>query len=310
MARHAGPIVDAHHHLWTFDADLHPWLADPARKPLARDFGPGDYRQAFAGFPLAATVWVEALSRDPEQEAALASDWHDAHPDLCNALVAHVPLDASDAGARLDRLQARFAGLRGVRDVVSWAPGRSSFARAPDLLTRPGFRRGLAELRGRQLSFDLMLLPHQLETAAAVLGEVEGLRVAVEHAASPEDQSRAGLDRWRRGLRRIASLPATIVKVSALHVLQPEWTNTSLKRVFDPLVEVFGPERLCFGSDYPTHDLACPGATALDSYMSLTSAWSAADQHAFFAGTAARFYRLSLPSAGRAGQGPASPRAA
>jgi L-fuconolactonase len=296
MPRYAGPIVDAHHHLWRFTGGSHPWLAAPGCEALARDFVPHDYRRAFGGFPIIGSVWIEALAALSEDELRQAEDLHRQDRALCNALVAHVPLDAPDVEDRLDRFQARFPALRGIRDIVSAAPGRASFARSADLLRSAAFRRGLEALRDRELSFDLMLLPHQLAAAAALLERVDGLQVAVEHAGSPEDQSSGGLRQWRRNLRRIARLPSTIVKVSALQVLDPGWTQERLAhRVLDPLLDMFGADRLCFGSDFPAHDLACPAAIALDTFLDLTSGWTEPQQRAFFLDTASRFYRIFLP---------------
>ena len=295
MARYGGPILDAHHHLWRLNTPPHPWL-NGGPGPLARDVLPADYGLTFADFPVVGTVWIEALAADPGLELQMAADWHAANPGLCNALVGHLPLDAPDIEDRLDTMLERQPLLRGIRDIVSHRPIGQSFARASDLLDRTDFCRGLVAVRERNLSFDLMLLPHQLHPAAALFERVEGLKLAIEHAGSPEDQSTHGLGQWRDGMAAFARRPNTVVKVSALHCLDPSWTLASLGRNLDPLVELFGPEKLCFGSDFPTHDLACPGPVALDSFLELTADWDPASQRDFFFETARDFYRVALPA--------------
>jgi len=289
---YAGPVIDAHHHLWRARPGAHPWIEGNAA--LARDFTAADHAAAFAATPIAATVWVEALAADPEAELAAAEAERQASRGrVASALIAHAPLDAPDIGERLDRLAAISPALRGVRDIVSAGAGRPSPARHPDLLARPGFRAGLAALAARGLVFDLMLRPHQMPQAARLLSALPDLRVAVEHAADPWDQSPEGLAAWRAGLAALAALPGAVLKVSALQCHDPGWSRDSLRRLMDAMVESFGPERLAWGSDWPVHDLACPGPVALEALRDVTADWPAPAQHALFAGTAAAVYGLA-----------------
>ena len=306
MARHSGPVIDAHHHLWRARPGAHPWIDGTAA--LARDFTARDHAAAFGGAGIVATVWVEALARDPEAELMRAeTERSDSGGRVATALVAHAPLDAPDIAVRLDRLMALSPAMRGVRDIVSAGGGRPGPARRPDLLDCPRFRDGLAALSVRGLSFDLMLRPHQMTQAARLLDALPGLAVAVEHAGDPWDQSPAGLARWADGLRALATRPETILKVSALQCHDPGWSVESLRRLFEPMVDTFGPARMAWGSDWPVHDLACPGPDALAACRDLTADWPAEAQQHLFHATAARFYRIALPP-DAAYQDPLSPR--
>ena len=65
-------VIDAHHHIWDLDANVHPWLRDepppPFRygdsRPLRRNYLPAHYRADAAGFNIVATVYMEA-EHDP-----------------------------------------------------------------------------------------------------------------------------------------------------------------------------------------------------------------------------------------------------
>jgi len=290
-------IIDTHHHLWTLAPGSHPWLEDPARAALRLPAGPADYLAAFPGEEIIGTVWIEALAADPEEELRQAEAVRMANSGrIATALVAHAPLDAPDIGARLDRLMRISSALRGIRDIVSAAPGRRTVARAPDLMARPGFERGLAALADRGLSFDLMLLPHQMPEAAALIARHPTLKVAVEHAGSPEDQSPEGLAQWEAGLAALAVHPEAILKVSALQCLRPDWSDATLAPLLATMARHFTPARMAWGSDHPVHDLACPGSEALACLRRLTARWPKAESAALFRRTAARFYRCPLPS--------------
>lgn len=286
-----GPVIDAHHHLWSFTASDYPWLAEPGREALARDFRPADHRAALAGHEVVGTVWIEALAADPFAEAVQAQRWADSDPRICNAIIAHCPLDAPDVGDRLDRLIAVVPNLRGIRDIVTWrGPGRSP-ARRGGLLDDPAFSRGMQALAERNLSFDLMLLPHQMDAAATLLARHAGLQVIIEHAGSPEDQSDAGLSLWRGGMERLAALPRSAIKVSALHCLDASWSAESIKARIMQVLEAFGVDRTCFATDFPVHDLSRPAAAALDDFRAAVSLLSADEQRALFHDTAQTLYR-------------------
>jgi predicted TIM-barrel fold metal-dependent hydrolase len=285
VALYDGPVIDAHHHLWTLHPGSHPWMEGRA---FHRDLTAADYDRTFAGQAIAATVWIEALSSDPMAELAGAEALRqETEGRIGAALIAHVPLDAEDVEHRLDACMAHSPAFRGVRDILS-----PHVARAPDLLDRPGFLRGLRALAARGLVYDAMLTPPQMEPAAALLSKVPELSVALEHVGSPHDRSAAGLAEWRAGLDAFAALPRAIVKVSALHCLEPGWTDASLATILAPLTNRFGPARMCVGTDWPVHDETCPGPEALATFRRLTADWPAEDQRAIFMGTARAFYGL------------------
>jgi L-fuconolactonase len=295
MAVYAGPIIDAHHHLWQFAPGRHPWLEQNGRTALCRDVGQEDYAETFHAFPIVGTVWIEALAADPFAELDSAEAERIASRErIATALIGHQPLDAIDICDRLDRLAARRPALRGIRDIVAAEPGKASFARRPDLLEQPGFRDGLAALAERRLVFDLMLCPAQMAAAARLLATLPDLTVAIEHVASPHDPSPAAMALWRDGLVQLAALPGVVMKVSALQCLDPDWTNDSLHRYLDPITEIFGPSRMCMGTDFPVHDLSCPGHEAIATFLHLTCDWTVAEQKAFFHDTAVRTYRLKI----------------
>lgn len=285
MALYAGPVIDAHHHLWTLRDGSHPWLEGRA---LYRDVTAGDYQRTFAGQNIAATVWIEALAADPMAELAEAEAVRQSTGGRIGAaLVAHVPLDADDVGGRIDACAEISRAFRGVRDILS-----PHVARAPDLLHRPGFARGLRALAERGLVFDAMLTPPQMRHAADLLAQVPELAVVVEHVGSPHDRSAEGQALWRAGLDALAALPRCTVKLSAMQCLEPGWTDASLGAILGPIAERFGPQRMCVGTDWPVHDETCPGPKTLDTLRRLTADWDAADQHAVFEGTARRVYGI------------------
>jgi predicted TIM-barrel fold metal-dependent hydrolase len=292
MARYRGPVVDAHHHLWRRGRETIPWLAGTGNEALADDYRPADYREAAGGLDIVATVWIEAVARDPLAEAKEAAQLHRIEPSMASAIVAHAPLDAPDITDRLDRLADAATQLAGIRDIVAVRPGHSSFARASDLLRRPAFAAGLAELARRGLVFDLMLEPWQMAEALALARRLPELQIVIEHAGSPDFASEDGTQLWRDAMRSAAALPNIAVKISALHCRMPGWTDARLAEPIRDLVDWFGPERLAFASDFPVHDRTTPFARGFETFAEAVSDLSEREQAALFHDTARRLYRI------------------
>lgn len=290
MALYDGPIVDAHHHLWTYRSGSHPWLAGEPK--LARSIGPADYRSAAQGLPIVGSVFVEALAADPIAELGDAQGFHHDDPGLCNALIGHVPLDAEDIEARLDAMLAAAPTLRGIRDIVAVRADGSTLARRPDLLQSPAFAAGLRALAARGLVFELMAEAAQIPEALALIAKVPGLRVVIEHAGSPDFSSAAGTSLWRDAMRAAAGLPGVSLKISALHCRMPDWTDERLAEPILALVGWFGVDRLAFASDFPTHDTHAPFRRAYESFSLATIALPISEQRALFCDTARRIYGM------------------
>ncbi len=98
---------------------------------------------------------------------------------------------------------------------------------------------------------DLSVVPCVFAVALDAVGEVAashpGVPVAVDHCGFPD---MAGAEGWPAVLR-LAAVPSVGLKVSS-HVLEAgERDDGDPAIVVDRLVEAFGTDRLCWGSDHP-----------------------------------------------------------
>ena len=74
------------------------------------------------------------------------------------------------------------------------------------------------------------------------------------------------------------------------------WRTDDLKPFVETALELFGPRRLMFGSDWPVCLLAASYRRVLESFETLLSALSDDDRKRIFAGNANEFYRLPEPA--------------
>ncbi|RJT40539.1 hydrolase [Mesorhizobium waimense] len=305
---YAGPIIDAHHHLWDLGLGRHPWLAATAGErgglgelgPLRRNCLPEDYRRDAIRHNVVATVHVEAgwASDDCVGETQWLETL-DKSRGVAARYVVHVPLASPQAPALIDS-QAAFDRVVGVRDILSWDPDPARrFAARDGIMDDSAWRAGLALLAHHGLSFDLMVFPRQLGEAARLAAAFPDQQFVVNHCGSPIDRDAEGMRRWRDGLRVLAERDNVVIKISDLVAYDHDWTLDSLRPVVLHCIDCFGTKRAMFGSDFPVAGLHASFDEVYDSFKAIAADLSADEQAALFFGNAKRIYRLDdLSSAG------------
>lgn len=279
-------VVDAHHHLWDLAVRDQDWITGPEMAPLDRSFAVADLAAEARAAGVTGTVVVQTVTVAEETPELLALA---AGSELLAGVVGWTDLTAPDVADTLAALRAGPGGERlvGIRHQVQGEPD-------PRWLERPEVLHGLTAVAEAGLAYDLVVLPHQLPAACAAARAVPGLAFVLDHLGKPPIRSGA-VEPWASGLRALGSLPNTFGKLSGL-VTEADWagwTRTGLRPFADTALEVFGPERLMFGSDWPVCLLAASYAEVLSAARDLTVELSLSEQASVFAGTAARAYRLA-----------------
>ena len=285
----ASVLVDSHHHLWDLDRRPQPWLDDPDLASINRTFTPGDLRSTathpIAGRHLHSSVVVQCVPDVPETEDLLALAEQEP---LIEAVVGWADLTSPAIGETLDRLLAGPGGayLRSLRHLVQ---GETE----PSWLQRPDVERGLAAVRDRGLSYDVLVRSHQLDQAINLAERFPDLPQVLNHAGKP-DIARRELADWRRQVQRLAAHEQVVCKVSGLitEADHDSWTTDDIRPVWDVLLTAFGPQRLMFGSDWPVANLAGGWNRWALTVDKLLTGCAENEIHAFLAGTATAFYRL------------------
>ena len=125
-----------------------------------------------------------------------------------------------------------------------------------------------------------------------MLTKVDSLPVAVCHAGSPWDQSRQGLETWQSGLRKLAERPATVVKISGLGMFKRQWQQDDIERIALPVIDIFGPERVMVGSNFPVDKLYHSYEAWWQAIQQLMSRFNASEQRAMLVECSSKFYRI------------------
>jgi predicted TIM-barrel fold metal-dependent hydrolase len=306
-AEDALPVVDAHHHLWDLSAGRYPWLQDDYHEAfflgdyrvLCQDFLPEQFLALTQRQRLIGTVHVEAERARDEQLAE--THWLEqvhARFGFPNAIVAHAWFDREDSDERLAAQAARPL-VRGIRSkpVTSDRPG-VSIAGARGTMQDPKWLDGFSRLADHGLSWDLRVPPWHLIEAAEVAAMFPQIQIALNHTGFAWDRSAEGMRRWREGLEALASQPNVHIKLSEFGLKDSPWRYEDNRVVVLTALEIFGPQRCMFASNFPVASLRASYDTLADGMAQMLAPMGRAVQEAVFADNAKRFYRLNLADSG------------
>ena len=314
------PIVDPHHHLW----DRPGWrylldelLADlnSGHKIVATVFlqcramhrasGPDAMR------PVGETEFVNGV-------AAMSASGGFGPTEVCAGIVGHADLLLGAAVQPVLEAHIHAGGgrFRGIRHSNAWDASvqRPANAPQPGLLAAPEFRAGFAQLAPLGLSFDAWMYHPQIDELIDLARAFPDTPFVLNHVGGPlgtgvyAGQRDAVFARWSASIRELATCPNVSVKLGGLGM---PFTNLGLhdgpepptserlaatsRPYFETCIEAFGASRGMFESNFPVDKESFSYAVYWNACKRLAQAASATEKTDLFSGSAARFYRLTLP---------------
>lgn len=279
-------IIDTHQHLWDLDKLPYSWTAN--HETFNRSFRLEDYYAATAGVDVIKTVHVEADIDEThildETRYILSLAERDDNP--IAGVVAGCRPEYDGFREYIEQL-AGHANLKGVRRILHVVPDEIS--------TTTTFVENVRSLEEFDLSFDLCVLARQLPLAVNLVEQCPNVRFILDHCGNPDIKNQA-YDEWRAGMKELAAYPnVTACKISGIVVNTdiPNWTVEDLRPAVEGVIEIFGWERVMFGSDWPVCTQAASLKNWLDALTVLTLNASEEHRRKLFRENAERVYRLS-----------------
>jgi L-fucono-1,5-lactonase len=265
-------VVDAHLHIWDLERSDYAWLSPD--HPLHRTFTAEQAHAELEAAGIASAVLVQA--EDSVRDTELMLEAAAQHPWIAG-VVGWVQLDAPELGDT--------ERLCGVRHLVHDDP-------RDDFLAMPTVRRSLRELAERDLAFDVPdAWPRHVAATADLAAAIPELRIVLDHLGKPPFGG--DWDGWRAALAQVAAQPNTVAKVSGLQVPDRPFTPEHVRPAWEVALELFGPERLMWGSDWPITVLVEGYGHAWEVMSSLVAELSADEQERILSGTARSVYGLA-----------------
>jgi len=276
--------IDAHHHVWDLSVRDQAWLTGDYNR-IRRSFSMDDFipELSAAGMSGAILVQTQEMLEETEEFLDLAAE----HDEIVG-VVGWLSLDDPDAMNHVARYLAHPNGhwLVGVRDMVQSIED-------PQYLLRPQVIANLQALGERGITFDLLTRPPQLAAAVEVVRAAPETRFVMDHLSKP-DIAAAQFADWADQMTALAASSNVAMKVSGM-VTEATWDEWSVE-TFQPYIahvlNVFGPDRCMFGSDWPVCLAAATYAEVVQIAEHATAGLPESERAAFWAGTAIKSYQL------------------
>jgi predicted TIM-barrel fold metal-dependent hydrolase len=308
------PIIDPHHHLWppggSFAYGLDDLLADLASGHNVVDTvfvecgAAYDRRTTDAFGAVGETTFVAAeATRAPRQVMGGIV----AHADLTDLDHLDAVLDAHEAAANGRLRGIRHAGSHALHPEVLTIPGRAP----ADLYADAAFRRGVARLAERNLTYDTWHYHYQNQDFVELARAIPGTTMVLDHFGTPlgvgsfAGQRDEIFEQWCDDIDAVATCPNVVLKAGGLAM--PDngygWHERDRPPDSDEVVEAqgdwyrhaidaFGPDRVMFESNFPVDRLSLPYAVYWNAVKKLTASFDADARAQMFSRTASRVYRL------------------
>lgn len=273
--------IDSHQHFWKYHPVKESWINEE-RKVIQRDFLPSDLEPLLFENQMTGCVAVQA--DQSEEETHFLLDLAEDNS-FIKGVVGWVDLCAENIEERLEYF-SRYKKLKGFRHIVQ--------AEADiDFMLQEKFQNGISKLLPYNFTYDILIFPKHLENAAKLVAKFPEQKFVIDHLAKPDFKS-GEFSEWERGIRAIAQYPNVMCKVSGL-ATEADWNNwssTDFTYCLDVVTEVFGMDRLMFGSDWPVSLLAASYAESCEVAEHYFLEFSKVDQDKFWSENAINFYHL------------------
>lgn len=273
--------IDSHQHFWMYEKQQHAWIND-AMHIIQKNFMPADLQPVLKKNNIDGCVLVQVDQTEDENIFQLknASGY-----DFIKGVVGWVDLQAMDIGERLQHYQ-QFKKMKGFRHILQDEKDRA-------LMLRPAFKRGIGLLNAYNFTYDILILPDQLQYTHELVKSFPDQRFVIDHIAKPDIKNKK-INDWEKDMRALASYKNVYCKISGM-VTEADWHHWNIKDFFpylDIIVQTFGTKRIMFGSDWPV----CLVAASYEQMMAIVqeyfSSFSENEQNDFFANNAIKFYNL------------------
>ncbi|MCI0456933.1 MAG: amidohydrolase family protein [Gemmataceae bacterium] len=281
------PIVDTHQHLWDLGKFRLPWIKQGS--PLARSFLVRDYLEATAGLNVVKAVYME-VDVEPAQQAAEAA----YVINLCQrgeGKMAAAVISGRPSAEGFRPYITPFRDSRWIKGVRQVLHGEGT---PPGYCLAERFVRGIRLLGELGLSFDLCLRPGELADGGKLIDACPDTRFILDHCGNPNVQT-TDPSTWKRDLAAVARRKNVVCKVSGIVTsARPGcWTADDLAPFVNHTLDVFGPQRVLFGGDWPVCTLAATYRQWVAALGSIVASRPLAEQRQLFHDNAVKFYGLS-----------------
>lgn len=165
--------IDSHQHFWYYHPQRESWITDDM-SGIRRNVLPEDLEPVLKTNEMDGCIAVQANESEDESQFLLDLA---AHNSFIKGVVGWVDLTADNSEEKL----AHFAEnplFKGIRHALQ--------AESIEFITSKDFKKGIAKLEKFNLSYDLLVLEHQLPATIKLVKQFPHQRFVLDHMAKPQ----------------------------------------------------------------------------------------------------------------------------
>ncbi len=233
-------MIDSHQHFWTYNVNRDVCITEEMGR-IRKNFYPNDSVELFAQNQIDGCIAVQADSSEEETFFLISLA---EQSEFIKGIVGWVDLQSINIESQLTYF-SQFEKIVGFRHVVQSESD-------PNFLARPNFLKGVQLLDTFDFSYDLLIYPNQLNAGIEFCKKNANQRIVLDHLAKPPIKS-GDISEWKKDIEKFKELENVSAKISGL-ITEAEWFNYNEKDILNIIeiaLEVFGSDRLMFGTDYP-----------------------------------------------------------
>ena len=286
------PIVDTHQHLWDIERFKEGWSAPP----FPGNFSMREYRIAIKGLNVVKSVYIEVtVPPDKRHEEAFYA------VELCKDR--SNPTAAAVIGGDLNRndfeeYMSEFKNSRYIKGIRYWF-------KSPEEILYDQVIKNIRVLGEMNMHFEFSIPPKWLPHMTELVSICPHTLFFVQHCgnADPKAFFKPGellgkpdhdSEQWIAYMKAIASKKNVVCKISGLVTRAPGYplTADNLAPAINHCLDIFGPDRVMFGSDWPV----CLGRMEMRCWVNILKEVvvnrSYGDQKKLFHDNAVKFYKI------------------
>lgn len=233
-------MIDSHQHFWTYQINRDVWITEDMGK-IRKNFYPNDSFELFSNNGINGCIAVQADSTEDETFFLISLA---EQSEFIKGVVGWVDLQSSNVESRLTYF-SQFKKIVGFRHIVQSETD-------PDFLAKPNFLKGVKLLETFDFTYDLLIYPNQINSAIEFCKKNSNQKIVLDHLAKPPIKT-GNISQWKKSIEKFKELENVSAKISGL-ITEAEWYNWNEKDILDVIevsLDVFGSDRLMFGTDYP-----------------------------------------------------------
>lgn len=271
--------IDSHQHFWNYSQEEYGWIP---QESIRKDFLPKDLKPLLQDNNFDGCVAVQARQCETETEWLLELAENN---EFIKGVVGWIDLRSDNLEARIEHFQ-QYPKLKGYRHVVQGE-------KDDRFIVRPDFTKGIKLLQKYKIPYDILIYAKHLAVTQEFVQIFPEHDFVIDHIAKPKIAD-GGFNYWLKNMKPFQTYENVRCKLSGMvtETNFNNWEDEDFHPYIESCLEIFGPERLMIGSDWPVCILSGEYKKVMDIVKNYISKLSDSEQNLILGKCASEFYRL------------------